>query len=64
MFGTPMGSPISPLFADIVMNDLENNCLRIVIFYYGFVDDTILCVQKKYIGLVINIVRSNWSNSF
>ena len=29
IFGTPMGSPISPLFADIVMDDLENDCLRI-----------------------------------
>ena len=26
--GTPMGSPISPLFADIVMDDLETYCLR------------------------------------
>ena len=30
IFGTPMGSPISPLFADIVMEDLENDCLRIL----------------------------------
>ena len=27
IFGTPMGSPISPLFADIVMDDLEKSCL-------------------------------------
>ena len=55
-FGTPMGSPISPLFADIVMDDLENDCLRILkdnhncssLFYYKYIDDTISCVQKKH----------------
>ena len=25
-----MGSPISPLFADIVMDDLETDCLKIL----------------------------------
>ena len=27
IFGTPMGTPISPLFTDIVMDDLEKTCL-------------------------------------
>ena len=26
IFGAPMGSPISTLFADIIMDDLENHC--------------------------------------
>ena len=30
IFGTLIGSSISPLFADIVMDDLENDCLRIL----------------------------------
>ena len=30
IFGTPMGSPISPLFADIFIDDLENDCLQIL----------------------------------
>ena len=30
IFGTPMGSPISPLFADIVIDDLDNDCLQIL----------------------------------
>ena len=65
-----MGSPISPLFADIVMDDLENDCLRILedkhncspLFYFRFVDDTILCVQKKFIDLVLNIFNSQDKN--
>ena len=55
-----MGSPISPLFADIVMDDLENDCPQILkdkhncsLFYYRFVVNAILCVQKKFIGLVL-----------
>ena len=55
IFGTPMGSPISSLFANIVIDDFENDCLRIFkdnhncfpFFYYRCVDDTILCVQKN-----------------
>ena len=70
IFGTPMGSPISPLFADIIMDDLENHCLRILkdknnwspLFYYRFVDDTILCVRKKFIDLVHNIFNSQDNN--
>ena len=49
--GTPMGSPISPLFSDIVMDDLEMYCLRILkdnpLFYFRYVDDTIMCINKK-----------------
>ena len=67
---TSMGSPISPLFADIVMDDLGNDCLRILkdkhncshLFYYRFVDDTILCVQRKFIDLVLNIFNSQDKN--
>ena len=58
------------LFADIVMDDLENYCLRILkdkhncspLFYYRFVNDTILCVQKKFIDLVLNIFNSQDKN--
>ena len=71
IFGTLMGSPISPIFTDIVIDDLENDCLRILkdkhncspLFYYRFVDDTILCVQKQFIDLVLNIFNSQDNNS-
>ena len=59
--GTPMGSPISPLFADIVMDDLETYCLRSLkenhdvnpLFYFRYVDDTIMCINKTHIDLVL-----------
>ena len=34
----------------------KHNCSPL--FYYRFVDDTILCVQKKFIDLVLNIFNS------
>ena len=65
-----MGSLVSLLFADIVMDNLENDCLRIPrdkyncspLFYYRFVDDTTLCVQNEYIHLIINIFNSQDKN--
>jgi len=47
-FGIPMGSPVSPIIADIVMDDLETmalNNLKIKMpFYYRYVDDIALAV--------------------
>ncbi|XP_023314008.1 uncharacterized protein LOC111693520 [Trichogramma pretiosum] len=64
-FGTPMGSPISPLFADIVMDDLEQWCWKEleklgcnVLFYHRYVDDTILCVHEQYISSVVRVFNS------
>ena len=34
IYGTPMGLLISPLFADIVMDDLEKDCLRELELHY------------------------------
>ena len=50
-----MGSPISPLFADIPMDDLEVYCFQKLkidhnctpLFYYRYVDDTILYVHRN-----------------
>jgi len=52
-----MGSPLSPILADIVMDDLETNCLRNLNFtihtYYRYVDDIFLIIpMTKIIGLL------------
>ena len=65
-FGTPMGSPISPLFADIVMEDLETDCLNRLkhtynctpLFYFRYVDDTILCVKKDHVDTLLQTFNS------
>jgi len=57
-FGTPMGSPLSPVIADIVMRDLENDCLRKLNFeltlYYRYVDDIVLTSPVEKIDLILN----------
>ena len=45
-FGTPIGSVISPMLAEIVMEDLEQTVFErlefVVPFYFRYVDDTLL----------------------
>ena len=47
-FGTPIGSVISPMLAEIVMEDLKKTVFErlefVVPFYFRYVDDTLLCV--------------------
>jgi len=46
IFGTPMGSPLSPVIADLVLQDLEMSAIKMLPFrlplYYRYVDDIIL----------------------
>jgi len=42
IFGTPMGSPLFPIIADIVMQDFENEAINRLPFsipmYYRYID--------------------------
>ena len=61
-----MGSPISPLFADMVMDNLETNCLHELkdkhnctpLFNYRYVDDTILCIKSYHIDLFLKVFNN------
>jgi len=52
-FGTPLGSPLSPIIADIVLQDLERKALVEfgveVPFYYRYVDDIATAIHQKKI---------------
>jgi len=52
-FGTPMGSPLSPVIADLILQKLEssilNNFTHKPIFYYRYVDDIILSVPLPHL---------------
>lgn len=60
--GTPMGSPLSPIIADIVMQDLENRALSIINFtppfYFRFVDDIITAFPTNLIDYVLSVFNS------
>ncbi|XP_077276910.1 uncharacterized protein LOC143905375 [Temnothorax americanus] len=53
IFGSPMGSPLSPILADLVMDDLETHCLQslsfVISFYCRYVDDIFAVVPKSKI---------------
>ncbi|XP_011865403.1 PREDICTED: uncharacterized protein LOC105560690, partial [Vollenhovia emeryi] len=59
-FGTPMGSPISPLIADLVMQDLEEFVLRDIhtSFYVRYVDDILLLVHSDSINDILEKFNS------
>ena len=57
-FGTPIGSVISPMLAEIVMEDLKKTVFErlefVVPFYFRYVDDTLLCVPLDKLQTVID----------
>ncbi|XP_025268300.1 uncharacterized protein LOC112639226 [Camponotus floridanus] len=59
IFGSPMGSPLSPILADIVMDDLEMHCLSLLSFdvpiYYRYVDDIFTIVSRSKIEEIKSI---------
>ena len=56
-FGTPIGSVISPMLAEIVMEDLERSIFErlgfVLPFYFRYVD-TLLCVPLDKLQMVID----------
>jgi len=62
IFGTPMGSPLSPIVADLVMRDLEEHVLNSLnirpSLYYRYVDDIILTAPKEEIHTILNEFNS------
>jgi len=57
-FGTPMGSPLSPIIADMVMQDLKNFVLSSLgldhKFYYRYVDDIVMTAKTSDISYILD----------
>jgi len=57
-----MGSPLSPVIADIVLQDLEekvlNNINLNLSFYYRYIDDIILAAPPDHFTNILNIFNS------
>ena len=60
--GLPMGSPLSPILADLVMNDLEverlSNLNLTVPFYYRYVDDILLALPEGEVDRVLEVFNA------
>ena len=61
-FGTPMGSPLSPIIADIVLQDIENKArYRLgneITLFYRYVDDIFLIASRDSIDSIVHIFNS------
>jgi len=61
-FGTPMGSLLSPLIADIVLQDIENKAIETLpfksSFFYRYVDDIILAAPLKFSEDILKVFNS------
>ena len=62
IFGLPMGSPLSPILADLVMQDLECKAIKNLTFhlplYYRYVDDIILAAPVNSLPSVLDTFNS------
>jgi len=62
VFGTPMGSPLSPVISDIVLQDLEQKAISLLPiqlpFYFRYVDDILLAAPSKFLDKILNIFNS------
>lgn len=65
IFGTPMGSPISPVLAELILEDLEetvlsqisNNNIQIL-FYCRYVDDCFIIFNPRHLQTILNKFNS------
>lgn len=59
IFGTPMGSPFSPIIADITLQDLEMRAVETIpfnlSFYYRYVDDVALAAPSFMLNVVSHV---------
>ncbi|XP_071580377.1 uncharacterized protein [Temnothorax nylanderi] len=56
-FGSPMGSPLSPIIADLVMDDLETHCLSsfdfVISIFCRYVDDIFVIIPRAKLNDVL-----------
>lgn len=62
IFGTPMGSPLSPILADILMCDLKDRAISILSFifpfYFRYVDNIVSAAPKLHVPYILQTFNS------
>jgi len=62
IYGSPMGSPLSPILADIVLDDLETSCIQKLDFtlhtYFRYVDDIFMIIPATKLLMVLDIFNN------
>lgn len=57
-----MGSPLSPIIADIVLQDIEQKAIEKILttlgFYYRYVDDIVSSAPREFMNDILNIFNS------
>lgn len=60
--GCPMGSPLSPVISDLVLQDVENRALKILdfkpILYKRYVDDILTIIPTNKIDVFVKVFNS------
>ena len=60
--GLPIGLSVSPIIADLVLQDLEeiflNRYKKSIKFYGRYVDDSFLIIAKNKLNMLVNLVNS------
>ncbi|XP_015511566.2 uncharacterized protein LOC107218257 [Neodiprion lecontei] len=61
-YGLPMGSPLSPILSDLVLDDLEQYCLNKLdfkpSFYFKYVDNIITAVPSDKVAEMLSVFNS------
>ena len=61
-FGVPMGSPLSPIIADITLQDLERKALSSIPFnppfYFRYVDDIVMAAPSHFCITLLEVFNS------
>lgn len=61
IFGTPIGSLLSPVIVDLILQDIETSAFdksKFTLFYFRYVGNVTLAAPRSQFGDILNIFNS------